>query len=258
MDSMTTPGHITGFPLLMNLRELGGIESADGRRVRHGLLYRGAALTGLSPEQHRIVDGFGLRCILDLRAENEADGQEDYVPEGAEYHRIAGMYDAVGNEMDFSPGAVASFLTMDNDPMGLMRALYTSMTHGNPAMHALTDCLIAGKAPLYVHCSAGKDRTGVAAALVLTLLGVPDDTIMEEFLLTNAYRAELIENPPANLPAWITGSGVWARMNGVDKRDLLAVFAAMDEGRATREEYFADEFGLDRGVLDALRDRYLT
>lgn len=257
MDFMITPDHITGFPLLMNLRELGGIESADGRRVRHGLLYRGAALTGLNPEQHRLVDGFGLRCVLDLRAETETDGQEDYVPEGAEYHRIAGMYDAVGNEMDFSPGAVASFLRMNNDPTRLMGALYTSMTHGNPAMHALTDCLIAGKAPLYIHCSAGKDRTGVAAALVLTLLGVPDDAIMEEFLLTNAYRAELIENPPANLPTWIADNGVWARMNGVDERDLLAVFASMDKGHATREEYFAYEFGLDESALGALRDRYL-
>lgn len=257
MDLAATSGHIPGFPLMMNLRELGGIESADGRYVRYGLLYRGAALTGLGPEQRRIVDGFGLRCILDLRAETETDGREDYVPEGAEYHRIAGMYDAAGNEMDFSPAAVANFLTMNNDPMELMGALYTSMTHSNPAMHALIDCLIAGKAPLYLHCSAGKDRTGVAAALVLALLGVSDAAIVREFLLTNEYRAELIENPPAELPEWVTSSGLWARMNGVDERDLLAVFASMDEGHATREEYFAYEFGLDRAALAALRNRYL-
>lgn len=257
MDLAATSGYITGFPLLMNVRELGGIESADGRCARHGLLYRGSALTGLSAKQSSIVDGFGLRCIFDLRAKSEADGQEDYIPEGAEYHRIAGMYDTVGSEMDFSPTAVTNYLATNSNPIGIMRALYISMAHGNPAMHALIDCLIAGKAPLYFHCSAGKDRTGVAAALVLTLLGVPDDIIMEEFLLTNAYRAELIENPPSPLPDFIDSIGLWERANGVDERDLLAVFASMDEGRAAREEYFADEFGLDEAALAALRDRYL-
>ncbi|HQE70511.1 MAG TPA: tyrosine-protein phosphatase [Atopobiaceae bacterium] len=258
MDLAATSGYITGLPLLMNVRELGGIESADGRCIRHGLLYRGSALTGLGTEQSSIVDGFGLRCIFDLRAKTETDGQEDYVPEGAEYHRIAGMYDAAGSEMGFSPTAVANFLAMNNDPIEIMRALYISMAHGNPAVHALIDCLIAGKAPLYFHCSAGKDRTGVAAALILTLLGVPDDAIMEEFLLTNAYRAELIENPPSPLPDFIDSIGLWERANGVDEQDLLAVFASMDERCSTREEYFADEFGLDEAALAALRDRYLT
>ena len=168
------------------------------------------------------------------------------------------MYDAAGSEMGFSPTAVANFLAMNNDPIEIMRALYISMAHGNPAVHALIDCLIAGKAPLYFHCSAGKDRTGVAAALILTLLGVPDDAIMEEFLLTNAYRAELIENPPSPLPDFIDSIGLWERANGVDEQDLLAVFASMDERCSTREEYFADEFGLDEAALAALRDRYLT
>lgn len=258
MNLVTTSGFISGFPLMMNLRELGGIKSADGRHVRHGLLYRGSSLTGLSSEQYQLVDGFGLRYILDLRAKNETDGQADYVPKGAEYHRVAGMFDTTGNEMDFSPGAVANFLTADDDPMKFMRTLYTSMIHGNPAMHELIRCLVAGKAPLYIHCSAGKDRTGVAAALTLTLLGVPDETIVEEFLLTNEYRAELIGNPPADLPEGVVDDDLWAKANGVDEQDLRAVFATMDEGHSSREDYFADEFGLYEPEITALRDHYLA
>lgn len=257
MDLAATSGYIAGFPLPMNVRELGGIETADGRHVRHGLLYRGGALANLAPAERARVDGFGLRCILDLRSAVEASDSPDYVPEGAEYLRIAGMYDKDGSEMDFSPGAIAKLAARMSISFELMRVLYTSMSHGNPAMRALVGCLAAGSAPLYFHCSAGKDRTGVAAALVLTLLGVSDAAIVREFLLTNDYRAELIENPPAELPEWVTSSGLWARMNGVDERDLLAVFASMDEGHATREEYFAYEFGLDRAALAALRNRYL-
>lgn len=258
MNLATTPGFISGFPLMMNLRELGGIESADGRHVRHGLLYRGSSLTGLNSEQYRLIDGFGLRYILDLRAKNETDGQTDYVPKGAEYHRVAGMYDTGGNEMDFSPHAVADLLAMNSDPMKFMQTLYTSMAYGNPAMHALIACLVAGKAPLYIHCSAGKDRTGVAAALTLTLLGVPDEAIVEEFLLTNEYRAELIGNPPADLPEWVDSDDRWAQANGVDEQDLWALFASMDDGHSSREDYFADEFGLDEPEITALRDYYLA
>lgn len=258
MDFAASTGHIAGFPLLMNMRELGGIEAADGRHVRRGLLYRGGALANLTPAERERVDGFGLRRILDLRSAAEASESPDYVPRGVEYLRVAGMYDAVGNEMDFSPAAVARLAAANSRPMRFMRGLYMSMVRGNPAMHAIVECLTAGKSPLYFHCSAGKDRTGVAAALILTLLGVPDDVIAEEFLLTNAYRAELIDNPPFPLPGFVESAELWARANGVDERDLRAVFAAMDEGRSTREEYFADEFGLDRAALAALRNRYLA
>ena len=252
-----TAGYISGFPAPMNIRELGGIEVADGRRIRHGLFFRGSALTGLSPEQHERIDNFGLRSIIDLRATNETLGQEDYVPEDAEYRHVAGMYAEDGSEMDFSPAAIEHFMTAYDDPMLFMRTLYVSMAHGNPAMHAVVDWLVEGKVPLYFHCSAGKDRTGIVAALILTLLGVPDEAIIEDFLLTNLYRAELIENPPAVLPPFVESNEQWARANGVDPEDLLAVLASMDKGVSSREEYFEKEYGLDEAAVKALRNRYL-
>ena len=250
-------GFIPGFPLPMNIRDLGGIKAADGRRVKSGLFFRGSALTGLSPEQRRIVDGFGLRRILDLRAAGEAQGKDDYVPEGAEYLRIPGMYDGQGVEMDFSPAAIERMNLEHDDPMLFMRELYVSMAHGNPAMHALVVCMVDGKVPLYFHCSAGKDRTGVAAAIILTILGVDDEAILEDYLLTNAYRAELIENPPEVLPPFIPSVDVWRRANSVDGNDLRAVLSSMDEGVSSREEYFANEFGLDAAALKGLRDSHL-
>ena len=257
MELETTQGYVAGFPAILNLRELGGIEAADGRRVRHGLFYRGSTLCDLNAEQREIVDGFDFLRIIDLRAKSETAGKDDYVPEGTVYQRIPGMFDADGNEMDFSPAAIGRMLASGKDPLAVMRELYVSMAHGNPAMHALVDCLLEDNVPLYFHCGAGKDRTGVAAALILTILGADDEAIIENFLLTNLYRAELIENPPVELPPLIDSPETWARANAVDEDDLRAVLAAMDEGVSSREEYLEKEFGLDAAALKELRDRYL-
>ena len=252
-----TQGYVAGFSPLLNIRELGGIEAADGRRVRSGLFFRGSALSVLNDLQRTIVDGFGLTRIIDLRATAEARGKDDYVPEGTEYLLTPGMYDANGDEMDFSPAGIERMNNEYPDPMLYFRELYVSMAHGNPAMHAVVESMVEGKAPLYFHCSAGKDRTGVAAAIILSILGVNDEAILENYLLTNLYRAELIDNPPAVLPPFIESVAIWQRANSVDGDDLRAVLASMDEGVSSREEYFAKEFGLDAETLAELRDRYL-
>lgn len=260
MDLANTTGYVPGFPDTLALRELGGMQAADGRRVRRGLLYRGSALTGLTASELARVDGFGLRFILDLRAAGEVEGREDHVPLGCEYVRQAGMRDDEGNEVDFSPRGIESLQKQfAAKGTAFMRSLYVSMMFGNPATHVLVDHLVDGVAPLYFHCTAGKDRTGVCAAVVLMLLGVPDGEIVREFLLTNEYRASIINMAPEDLPAGISDQDRenWAQINGVRAEDLQACLDAVDERFATREAYFQEEFGLDAQALANLRDRYL-
>lgn len=261
MDLTATPGYVPGFPDTMSLRELGGLPAADGRSVRHGMLYRGSAFTGLSEGQRALVDGFDLRFILDLRALGEIVGKEDYVPAGAEYVRIAGMYDKHGEEVDFSPAGIERIQeSIKAGGESFMQDLYVSMMFGNPAVHALVERFVAGQAPLYFHCTAGKDRTGVCAAILLTLLGVRDDVIVREFLLTNEYRRSIIEMPPEEIPSWVSEEerGRWGTINGVQETSLRACLAAVDEQYATREAYFAEEFGLSDADLAGVRDLYLV
>ena len=166
MDLSATPGHVPGFPLTMNLRELGGWPAADGAHVRHGLVYRGGPLVGLSASERELVDGFGLRHIVDLRAEGEAQsGGEDYVPSGCDHVRIGGMVDEQGVEVDFSPRGIERIqaqIMASGDPDAFMRGLYTSMLFGNRAMHKVMELMVAGDGPLYLHCTAGKEEIGRA------------------------------------------------------------------------------------------------
>ena len=256
----STPGFVPSFHPELGLRDLGGWTAADGRVVRHGFLYRGSALTGLTDDELHRIDELGLRFILDLRAAGEVEGREDYVPAGAEYQRIGGMYDQDGMEVDFSPAGISRIMGyIMADPEHFLDGLYASMMFENPAVHALVDRFVEGPVPLYFHCTAGKDRTGVCAAILLALLGVPDDAIFTEYLLTNEYRASIINMTPEEMPKGISDLDRenWAKINSVDATQLKAAFDAIDERYETREAYFKDEFGLDATALEALRDRYL-
>ncbi len=256
-EDKTLPGCVPGLPAVRNIRELGGIKARDGRHVRHGLLYRGSTLEGLTNEEQAAVDSLDLRCVLDLRAASEAAEHPEYVPAGAVYQRVAGMYEPSGAEMDFSPAAIGRMESVGGAE-DIMLTLYLTMARDNPALHALVEHLVAGDAPLYFHCSAGKDRTGIAAALILTILGVPDKAIMENFLLTNRYRAELIDNPPDPLPPYLTDAQMWRYANSVHGPHLRAVLSAMAPEGPAREAFLHSEYGLSPNDLASIRDRYLA
>lgn len=273
MDLSGTQGYVDGFPALMNVRELGGIAAAGGRTVRRGTFYRGAALTDLTPEQRSRVDGMGLALILDLRAGFEVRNAPDYVPEGCSYEQVSGMLLDDGSELEFSQTAIAKqAVKIGRDFPAFRRSLYVSMVHGNPAMHALVESIIARKTPLYYHCSAGKDRTGVASAIILSILGASNEAILDDFLLTNTYLAQIIEDVPDEIPEFFLRlipesmdlsvakqlmRVIWPQANGVVLEDMQAVLAAMDESHASRDDYLLDEFGLDATCLEELRDYYL-
>lgn len=260
MVQESTQGYVAGFPDTLNFRELGGLVSADGRAVRHGLLYRGSTLDKLSEEERKTLDGLGLRFMLDLRARGEAAEKDDYVPRGATYCRRGGMMDAEGREVDFSPAGIAHIAKfIEAAPEAFMRNLYVSMVFDNPAVHLLVEQFAQLNAPLYFHCSAGKDRTGVCAAILLVLLGVTDEQILDNFLLTNEYRAAIINMAPEELPEWVSERDRenWAKMNGVNKADLEAALAAIDERYESGEAYALGEFGLGEADLARIRDFYL-
>lgn len=262
MDLTKTTGYVPGFKTELNLRELGGLPTTDGRHVRRGLFYRGSALADLDERESQLVDQMGLRYLLDLRAAGEAQGAPDHVPQGCTYERVGGMRFDDGSEVDFSPQMIARFEEQDAELLrsgNFMREFYESMAFGNEAMHALVRHLAEGVVPLYFHCTAGKDRTGVGALMVALVLGVTREAIVNDFLLTNEYRRSFIEGvadrlPPDTPPEVIRG---WQRANGVQESDLLAVFEAIDERFASTDEYLCQEYGLDAQTLASLRDQYL-
>jgi protein-tyrosine phosphatase len=191
-----------------NFRDLGGHETADGRRVRSGVLYRADTLHRLTAADLDVLRGLGLRTVIDLRTRTELErfGRAGLTDDEVAHHHLPMIDEVRSPEARIQEGV----------PTPAERGeLYLRMLeHGGPAVAESLRVLAGPRAlPAVFHCTAGKDRTGVLAAVVLGQLGVPDGAIAEDYAVTEesveATKAWLEANDPgftttrAAYPTWI-------------------------------------------------------
>jgi protein-tyrosine phosphatase len=167
-----------------NFRDLGGYRTADGRTVRRNVVFRSAHLGGLTDADRAALGRLGVRTIVDLRGVNEA-AETPHRIEGIGA-RIVGAHiePGVGDRIR---GAVADGTANPHLMMRFLTEHYRDYPRRcAPGFRTLFATLNEGRhRPLVFHCTAGKDRTGFASALLLTLLGVPWETVVEDYLRTN-------------------------------------------------------------------------
>ena len=177
MTTATKAGTQLPFVGAGNFRDLGGYPTADGRRVRRGLLFRGGSLDALQGEADQaLLQSLHLREILDLRSAGEAAAHPDPPLPGAHYRRVCGMCYPDGAEMDYSPRGIerlnAEKAAFEREvghtvhDFDWFSALYREMPFGNAAYKELFSLLENHRVPLLFHCTCGKDRTGIAAMLI--------------------------------------------------------------------------------------------
>ena len=256
------PGTQLPFAGGNNFRELGGYHADEGKTVKWGQIYRGFPTGRLTTESDRArLDGLGLRLILDLRSGVEAAKLPDYVPDGARLVQICGLRDATGQEINFSPNDIQRLV--QNAPAGtnLTQLIYRQMLTGNKAFKELFRALEAGETPILFHCTAGKDRTGVAAMLILLALGASDETICADYARTNLCRAAEIEKAMADHAAEIAADPAqrmrWQTSAGVDPETAPFVLRTIRQDYGSAESYLEAEYGLTPARLMRLRRMYL-
>ena len=257
------PGTQLPFAGGNNFRELGGYEADEGKHVKWGQIYRGiptGLLTGAA--DRKLLDSLGLRLILDLRSESEVAEQPDYVPDGARLVRICGLCHPDGSEISFSPGDIEKLLKGKKDEEhNLADAMYEQMIFHNKAYKELFRALEAGETPILFHCSGGKDRTGVAAMLILLALGASDETICADYERTNLCRKAEIE---ARLAAHADEIARDPRREnfhrsaaGVSPEAAPFVLHTIRAKYGSAENYLEAEYGLTPARLMRLRRMYL-
>ena len=256
------PGTQLPFAGGNNFRELGGYRADEGKTVKWGQIYRGFPTGRLTTEADRArLDGLGLRLILDLRSSAEAAKLPDYVPDGARLVQICGLRDATGQEIDFSPNDIQRLVQSAPAGMSLTQLMYRQMLTGNKAFKELFRALEAGETPILFHCTAGKDRTGVAAMLILLALGASDETICADYARTNLCRAAEIEKAMADHAAEIAADPAqrmrWQSSAGVDPEIAPFVLRTIRQDYGSAESYLEAEYGLTPARLMRLRRMYL-
>lgn len=235
----------------INLRDLGGVPTGHGVAVRRGLVYRSAALTDLAGAQLDAVRALGIRTIVDLRrnAERaacptpwEAMGCTDYWCRDYDYS------DADHRARMRSPDFTAA------DARASMIRLYAELPYEQAESYTrLFRAIAAGEGPVLFHCAVGKDRTGVAAALILMAAGVSREDILADYVVTD--RFDLQGSP--HVRGWPARSddraAAFAPLLGVSPDYLDAMFDALEQDSGDIETYLRDTLGLDKADRAALR-----
>lgn len=256
------PGTQLAFAGGNNFRELGGYLADEGKHVRWGQIYRGIPTGKLTGEaDRRLLDSLGLRLILDLRSSGEAKKEPDYVPDGARLVQICGLCAEDGAEIAFAPGDIEKLMQTAEEGESISQRLYRRMLTGNKAFKELFRALEAGETPILFHCSAGKDRTGVAAMLILLALGASDEVICADFEQTNACRKAEIDAVLAEHAAEIAADPAcrmrYYAMAGVDPAAAPFVLDTIRREFGSAENYLETEYGLTPARLMRLRRMYL-
>jgi protein-tyrosine phosphatase len=165
----------------VNFRDLGGYRTADGRAVRWGRVYRAGSLAELTGDDVAYLARLGLRLACDLRSVEETVAHPDRLPPG-----VVAIHRPIAAEVGRLRRVLALFRKRHR-VQELLQDAYTIMLDQNGPIFAGIIRAAADPAnlPLVIHCTAGKDRTGLAAALLLAALGVPDETIIADYTLSN-------------------------------------------------------------------------
>lgn len=172
-----------------NFRDLGGYQTMDGRAVRWGLLYRSDSLHKLTGADLRYLSTLHLDRIIDFRSTYEKNLEPDRLPEELQsrFVHIPILDSSTGLFQNSREEFVKVIPTIEaaNFMVNTNIELATRFT---AEMRRYIDILFSSNGrPVLFHCAAGKDRTGFAAAIFLRLMGVPQETVMEDYLLTNQY-----------------------------------------------------------------------
>jgi protein-tyrosine phosphatase len=188
-----------------NLRDLGGYATADRHTVKSGCLFRSDELHALTDADLDVIADLGVRVVFDLRNDNERALRPNRDLGDIEVHlRETPPNDAGTGTHTFEQQIELGLLPVpDDEEFG---AVYVALlTYLAPELRRVAELAAdAAERPLLFHCAAGKDRTGLASAMLLGTLGVPDDTILDDYELTTKYfpakrfaaLADIIERSP--------------------------------------------------------------
>jgi protein-tyrosine phosphatase len=266
MPELSGPGEAIVLATLPNLRDAGGWPTTDGRRVRTGVLFRSTALDRLDEADADAVVALGIRSVVDFRTSLERESQPDRVLEG-----VRGLLEDVLADSEIAvPAQMAAFFREPAKALAFlesgrgddaMRAAYREFITLPSARRGLATfyrlLLHDDDLPVLYHCTTGKDRTGWATAALLTLLGVAEDDVYREYLLTNEQLLPALEPLFRRFESYGAPRELLVPVLGVDRSYLDEAFATMRAEFHTIEQYFALALGISDAEQEQLRERLL-
>lgn len=241
-----------------NFRAVGNIKNTEGRTLKEGMFYRSAHLHKLKKKSFKQLGELGITEIIDLRNSKEISQSPDHLPNGITYKKYSAFEDE-GDQLSQARKLVLKGKVKASDADKRMIDFYREYVTENPeTIKTIITEIMESDKPILYHCTAGKDRTGIVTALILTILKFDKETIYNEYLLSNNFRKSLVEKrlrlannlhflyPKMDLQ-------VLEKLSWVEKRYLDAAFGEIDKKYGSTDIYIQQVLG----ISEAKRVQYI-
>lgn len=245
------------------MRDLGGIPVEGGRVVAPGLFFRGAALNEATLEDRKaLFADLGIECVIDVRCGWEREAKPDIAVPGVENLHIP-FFDLEKVGVEYTePAAGTKVVGRDVacDPLRFYGAMSNVLTAAQmrEAVHCAFSHALEGK-PVYIHCSGGKDRAGILAMLILTILGADREAVLADYLLTNESRDRHYEKEFRRFLRFADGDEELARRLTLGHRanpeNLQAFYDSLETRYGGMEAFIVEVLQIDRHYRAALKER---
>lgn len=246
----------------LNFRDIGGLPAYGNKTVRPGVLFRSEGPASFAEDHHAELAAMGFRSVADLRSELERDkAPHRWCEPGCSLLNLDMNTDlrAQGEDM---------WMALGRDPTAARASEVMAQNYGQmpraflPHLPVMTEALLGGDVPMLVHCTAGKDRTGVVIALFLELAGVARDVIVQDYLKSDVFGENLTMSGhlKRDLNAtfgFLPPDDMVAVLIGVDRRFLDQALHAVKVQWGGIDGYF-EAAGIDAARREALRDLLVT
>ena len=256
--------HALKLASVPSFQDIGGYETVDGRTVRSGRLFRSGHFGRLSPVDRKQLDDAGIRLVIDLRGARDIVRDGHYLlPSGAQRLHLSAFDDS--RKIDQSQRQLikadmkmhrAALRKGDGERL-MIAALMRLAFDRTKVFQALLSFLAEDRClPAIVHCSAGKDRTGWAATLLLLALGVPETEVLAHYLSSNEYRRDEVRSSLAKMSPHVDTEAMLPLLE-VRPQYLIATFHAIRQRFGSLDDYLTRAIDLDAERRRRLQANFL-
>ena len=241
-----------------NTRELGGYKTEDGRSLKWGVLYRSDKLSELTDADQEYLLQLGIKRVIDFRSSEEKQNEPDQLPSTLKYIEMPIEADGA-----IRPKVEAILKGDLNEDVGaiLVETNKEFISDFSGVYKGFIESLIENQEPTLFHCTAGKDRAGFAAALVLLAVGVPEKIVIEDYMKTNKYTEETIQDYINKINLYSLGSvdaEILRPLLGVEKRFIRAALDEIKQKYGSVENFIRDELKIRDESIVELKNFLLT
>lgn len=241
-----------------NTRELGGYKTEDGRSLKWGVLYRSDKLSELTDADQEYLLQLGIKRVIDFRSSEEKQNEPDQLPSTIKYIEMPIEADGA-----IRPKVEAILKGDLNEDVGaiLVETNKEFISDFSGVYKGFIESLIENQEPTLFHCTAGKDRAGFAAALVLLAVGVPEKIVIEDYMKTNKYTEETIQDYINKINLYSLGSvdaEILRPLLGVEERFIRAALDEIKQKYGSVENFIRDELKIRDESIIELKNFLLT